>query len=216
MLPPYGVLLLLLFLAPFLAALLYLQVVTLSFTRLGITPGAAVALLLAIALGSGVNIPVSRRRVRLAEPLLPWPWGAFFFFYPPRVQEQVIAVNVGGAIIPAALALYLLGRAPLVPTAVATVVVAVVTHRLARPVRGLGIRVPALIPPVVAALAGVLLGGQEAPVVAYIAGVVGTLVGADLLNLGRLRETGGYVVSVGGAGIYDGILLVGVVAALLG
>jgi uncharacterized membrane protein len=44
---------------------------------------------------------------------------------------------------------------------------------------------------------------------------VGTLVGADLLNLGRLRGVGAPVASIGGAGTFDGIFVTGIVAVLL-
>jgi uncharacterized membrane protein len=55
-----------------------------------------------------------------------------------------------------------------------------------------------------------------APLVAYFSGTVGVLIGADLLNLPKIvsSEFAG-VMSIGGAGVYDGIFLVGIVAVLL-
>jgi uncharacterized membrane protein len=50
---------------------------------------------------------------------------------------------------------------------------------------------------------------------AYIAGSLGTLIGADLLNLDKVRGLGAPVVSIGGAGTFDGIFLAGIVAVLL-
>jgi uncharacterized membrane protein len=44
---------------------------------------------------------------------------------------------------------------------------------------------------------------------------MGTLIGADLLNIGRLGELGAPVASIGGAGTFDGIFLTGIVAVLL-
>jgi uncharacterized membrane protein len=44
---------------------------------------------------------------------------------------------------------------------------------------------------------------------------MGTLIGADLMNLGRLSELGAPVASIGGAGTFDGIFLTGIVAVLL-
>ena len=94
---------------------------------------------------------------------------------------------------------------------------------LARPVEGVGITIPALIPPIIAAALAYLLVpdpvGRTA--VAYTAGVLGTLIGADILNLprihrlGRLRRSRAHVVSIGGAGVFDGIFLVGILAAIL-
>ena len=72
------------------------------------------------------------------------------------------------------------------------------------------------IPPIIAALAGYVLGGPShgAPI-AYIGGVLGTLIGADIMNLGRLSELGAPVASIGGAGTFDGIFLTEIVAVLL-
>jgi uncharacterized membrane protein len=78
-----------------------------------------------------------------------------------------------------------------------------------------GIALPAFIPPLVAAAAAVLLAGENAAPVAYISGVWGTLIGADLLNWPRFKDLGTLVLSIGGAGVFDGIFLVGIVAALL-
>ena len=49
-------------------------------------------------------------------------------------------------------------------------------------------------------------------IVFFISGVIGTLIGADLRNL---RDLGAPVASIGGAGTFDGIFLIGIVAVLL-
>ena len=41
------------------------------------------------------------------------------------------------------------------------------------------------------------------------------MIGADLLNLDKIRGLGAPVVSIGGAGTFDGIFLTGIVAVLL-
>lgn len=203
----------LLLLLPALVLVFFFQVAAFSFTKLGLSPQGAVLLFGLSLLGGVINIPVSRRRFVVEEDRFP-PF-PFLFYYPPRVREQVVAVNLGGAVIPVLFSLYLLGRAPLLPALAATVVVTAVARALARPVPGVGISLPAFVPPLVAAAVAVLLAGDNAAPVAYIAGVWGTLVGADLLNLHRLRELGAHVLSIGGAGVFDGIFLVGLVAALL-
>ena len=58
-------------------------------------------------LGSVINIPVSKHKIIVEEK--PEMIFSFLFYYPPRVRHQVIAVNVGGAVIPTVFALYLLG-----------------------------------------------------------------------------------------------------------
>jgi len=205
----------LILLLPFLVFVLFFQVAAFSFTKLGLSLQGAVLLFSLSLIGGVINIPVSRRRFLVEEErLFPFPF-PFLFYYPPRVREQVIAINLGGAVIPVLFSLYLLGRTPFWPTLVAAAIVTAVAKALARPVPGVGISLPAFIPPLVAAAAAVLLARDNAAPVAYIAGVWGTLIGADLLNLHRVRELGAHVLSIGGAGVFDGIFLVGVVAALL-
>ena len=98
---------------------------------------------------------------------------------------------------------------------VAIVIVAIAVHSLAYPVRGVGIAVPWLVPPLVAAGAALLLSRRSAPSLAYIAGSLGTLIGADLLNLGKVAGLGAPIASIGGAGTFDGIFLAGILAVLL-
>ena len=92
--------------------------------------------------------------------------------------------------------------------------------RSARPVRGLGIATPMFIPPIVAVLttwllAAIIGGPQHNDAIAYVGGVMGTLIGADLLNLNKLGDLGAPVASIGGAGTFDGVFLTGIVAVLL-
>ncbi|HHV34334.1 MAG TPA: DUF1614 domain-containing protein [Syntrophomonadaceae bacterium] len=174
--------------------------------------------LTASIIGSLINIPLSRRRIQVqghqAHPL-----STYFFYYPPVAQEQVICINVGGAGLPAVLSLYLLlgGRAPFLPALFALIAVTIVAKMMAKPKPGVGIVMPAFIPPLVAAAAALILApkGYTAPV-AYVAGTMGTLIGADLLNWRAFKSLGGQVISIGGAGIFDGIFLVGIIAAFLG
>ena len=93
--------------------------------------------------------------------------------------------------------------------------VAVLVHAFARPVRGLGIAVPALVPPLLAAGAGVLVSATAPAAVAYIAGTLGTLIGADLLQPPQAPgpRSGGRV--DWGAGTFDGVFLSGIIAVLL-
>ncbi len=203
-------------LLPLLVVLLHVQAVSLAFANLGLTPASVIVTFYLSLLGGFINIPVSRRRIRVeGKSWLPFPIP--LFYYPPRVREQVLAVNVGGAVIPVLLSLYVLPNAPLTKALLATMAVSAVCFVLARPKKGVGITIPALIPPIVAALLAYLLVSDPAgrTAVAYVSGVMGTLIGADLLNLPRIHRLGAHVVSIGGAGVFDGIFLVGILAALL-
>jgi uncharacterized membrane protein len=137
----------------------------------------------------------------------------------PVVQDwpgTILAVNLGGAIIPTVLSIYLwirnrLGGVALIAIAVVTVAV----HLMATPVPGVGIAVPTFLPPILAAVTALLLSRRSAPALAYVAGTLGTLIGADLLNLPRLQGLGAPVASIGGAGTFDGVFLTGILAVLL-
>jgi uncharacterized membrane protein len=137
----------------------------------------------------------------------------------PWVQEwprTVIAINLGGAVIPTLISVYLLLKNGMFArSALAVLVVAAVVYWMAQPVRGVGIVEPTFVPPIVATVAALLLAQGSAAAVAYVAGTLGTLIGADLLNLGRIQGLGAPIVSIGGAGTFDGVFLTGIIAVLL-
>ena len=113
----------------------------------------------------------------------------------------MIAVNVGGAVIPTLVSIYLLMKRQLwVKGLVATAIVALVIHWMAYPVSGLGIAVPVFVPVAVTAIVAMLLSREDCAPLAYIAGSLGTLIGADLTNLDKVRGLGAPVASIGGAG----------------
>jgi uncharacterized membrane protein len=68
---------------------------------------------------------------------------------------------------------------------------------------------------VAAALTALLVRRREAAALAYVGGSMGTLIGADLLNLGKVQGLGAPVISIGGAGTFDGIFVTGVLAVLI-
>jgi uncharacterized membrane protein len=190
-----------------------------AFLRLGISPSLIFWLLIVTLVGSLVNIPLYKFEGRelVGEQVISYFGMRFRVPRPERAQSTILAVNVGGALIPLALSLYLITKIDFgVSLPILLVVVTVVVNRLARPVRGMGIGVPGLVPPLVAALGAYFLCSPElrAPC-AYIASTMGILIGADLLNLGRLRELGAPVASIGGAGTFDAIFLSGIIAVLL-
>ena len=189
-----------------------------AYTKIGVGRRALFAVLLLSLLGSYVNIPVAHlpdEQVITGRVIT--HFGMRYII--PLVQEwpgTVIAVNVGGAVVPTLLSLYLLCRHRLyVSGLVGVVIVAVGAHWLAMPVRGVGIAVPIFIPPLVATATAWVLQRRAAPPLAYIAGSLGTLIGADLLNLGKLQGLGAPVASIGGAGTFDGIFVTGILAVLL-
>jgi len=189
-----------------------------AYERLGLSRRAAFIILLAALLGSGINIPVAQLPAqRVIEPQIIQFFGMAYVI-PSVIEHQstVVAVNVGGAVIPMLLVLYLLTRYGISRRGLLSVaVVTLVTHVVAQPVPGVGIALPPLLPSLVTASTAVLLDPSAAPRTAFIAGTLGTLIGADLLNLGSLRNLGAPVASIGGAGTFDGIFLTGIIAVLL-
>jgi uncharacterized membrane protein len=195
---------------PFILALFFLNLVSFSFNALGLSPSSALALIMAMLIGSLINIPLTKRRVTCTVPST-----MRGLFAPPPAEYTGVAVNVGGAIIPVCLSVYLMTLMPaLWQVGAATAAMAAVSRALARVVPGRGIVLPVFVPPALSALLAVVLAPGFAAPVAYVAGTVGTLIGADLLNAHRLKGFPG-VVSIGGAGVFDGIFLVGIVAVLL-
>ncbi len=198
------------------AILLLANVITTGFEKLGIPRGFVVLILLASVAGSVVNIPLRRREFGSKGGYV--RFGGLLFYRAPKIEHQVLAINVGGGLVPVALSIWLLWHTPLVPVAFATLCIALLTHRLAKVQPGSGIVMPTLIPPLVAVgIALVLAGGRstDAAAIAYVSGSMGCLIGADILNLRRLEEVGPGVLSIGGAGVFDGVFLVGIIAALL-
>jgi uncharacterized membrane protein len=189
-----------------------------AFVRAGVDSRAALFLLLGSLAGSYINIPVAELS---PERLMSGAQVTFFGmqYSVPVVVEwpgTIVAVNVGGAIIPALVSLYLLFKYDLwIRAAIATTCVAVVAHMLATPVHGVGIAEPIFAPPIATAIVSVLISRSYAGPLAYISGSMGVLIGADLLNLDKVQGLGAPVASIGGAGTFDGIFLTGILAVLL-
>jgi uncharacterized membrane protein len=249
-------------------ALIELNILRYAYERMGVSRQYVFLLLFASLAGSYVNIPAYHlppeeiRRDKVAVDRF-----GFIHYVIPSVEKwpgTVVAVNLGGAVIPTLLSFYLIVRNKLfLRGVIGVVIVALIVHWLAYPVQGVGIAVPIFIPPIVSALAAVLLtqihipeplatrgtvpfssvsqspyaspetvvGTAEdsgavsgrssgplqsvAPALAYVIGSLGTLIGADLLNLGNIQHLGAPIASIGGAGTFDGIFLTGILAVLL-
>ena len=198
--------------------LIQIGILEYAYEKMGVSRQYVFALLLLSVLGSYVNIPIAELP---PDRVLSNQEVTFFGmrYVIPLVEQwprTVIAVNLGGAVVPTFLSLYLVVKNGLyVQSAVGVVIVAAIMHSLAQPVAGVGIAVPTFIPPLVAAAVGLLLSRSCAPCLAYVAGSLGTLIGADLLNLDKVQGLGAPVASIGGAGTFDGIFLTGILAVLL-
>jgi len=219
---PYSPLPLLLFLVAIglLLAIFQLGALTIAFDKLGLTPRSAFLLLFVSLFGSAINLPLFTMKAQSAPP-------------PPAVPPALrrllrhqarafhgttlVAVNVGGCLIPAAFSIYLLTREPLpwAPVLFGIVMIAAVSRLISRPMPGIGIGMPMFVPPVIAAILAVLLDSAHSAPLAYISGTLGVIIGADLLRIPDIRKLGTPFASIGGAGTFDGIFITGIVAVLL-
>ena len=212
------VLLLLFFLFITLLILIEINVLEYAYQKMGINQRYVFSLLMLSLLGSYVNIPIYQ-----LPPEVVRSGGMVIFYGVPYViplvtqwPGTVIAVNLGGAVIPTILSIYLIMKNRLWFHSLAGVTIAaVIFHHLAHPVPGLGIAVPVLVPAFVALAIALLFSWKHAPALAYIVGTLGTLIGADLANLEKIQGLGAPVASIGGAGTFDGIFLTGILAVLL-
>ena len=201
-----------------LVCLIQIGILRYAYMRLGVSSGVALLLLLASLIGSYVNIPLAE----LPEQQILSGQEVYVFgmrYAVPVVVDwpgTVLAVNVGGALIPTLMSCYLLGRTQLWGLGLlATACVAAVCHLLAHPVPGVGIALPPFVPAIVTAVVALVLSRHHAAPLAYIGGSLGTLIGADLLNLDKVQGLGAPVASIGGAGTFDGIFLIGIMAVLI-
>jgi len=213
---PLTVLIFILFILflPLLFILVYFNILTLGFEKLGISPQATIFILFLILFGSLINIPLAKKKLVYIEK--PYFFGLFRI---PKIEIQGIFINLGGAIIPILLSFYFLflgwkSGFEIGPILIATILMIIISKFLAKTIPGRGVALPAFVPPIFSALFSLILAPKFAAPSAFISGVFGTLIGADLLNLGKARKYGGFI-SIGGAGVFDGIFLVGIVSALL-
>ena len=211
---PISIALFLLFLL--LIPLLLILMPAVAFAKMGLSPFAGLLFYLSCLFGSVINIPIYREKLPHTEvDEFIALFQQFFRIRLPAVRERIIAINLGGAILPILLSIYLLTFANITATAIATIITTICSYILSKPVRGVGIVMPAFIPPIIAAIAALIFARENAAPVAYISGVLGTLIGADILRLPKIKEFNAPILSIGGAGVFDGIFLVGIISALL-
>jgi uncharacterized membrane protein len=216
-LPPFFLVLALVFAA--VVAILQIGILGYAYEKMGIERRTAYLILFLSLVGAYVNIPIAELPgpQTMEYKLFRDQWG--LPYWAPQIKTwpgTVLAVNVGGAIVPTVLSIYLLAKNQIYgEAAIGTAIVSIVVYYLAEPIQGMGIAVPIFIPPIVSAVVAMFLSREHAAPVAYISGCMGTLIGADIMNLGLLGQLGASIASIGGAGTFDGVFLTGVLAVLL-
>jgi uncharacterized membrane protein len=141
------------------------------------------------------------------------------------VWDTTIAINLGGAVIPIAVSLYMLYQAILITgtsqifsVCVAIILVASITYMSTRYLPGSGIQVSLIIPALTALLAGLMLSGGTglaAAVTAFVSGIAGTLLGGNIAQIFRIKDLDVPTVSIGGAGTFGAVFICCILPALI-
>lgn len=202
-----------------LLALLQIEFIEAAFAKLGLSPHTSLAILFGSLLGSGINVPIFsiQATTRIIQPpsgRQPLVWPALF---PQAKHRTIIALNLGGCIIPVGLCIYFISLqlVNISHILLGILTISVLSHSLSKPIQGIGIGMPIFIAPLAAAGLSLILEPAHAAHLAYISGVLGVLIGADVFNLQQISKLGTPMASIGGAGSFDGIFLTGVIAAWL-
>jgi len=196
--------------------------------NLHLSSSTAMLVLIGIVFGSVINLPIAHYpldhevEAPIFEPIAGWE---MLPQYHRMRQEMIVAVNVGGCVIPVLLGIRMMrfiadGGSDAIKVAVVGMIVnTLICYRMAQPVPNLGIRLPFFLPALVAltltwfGLPDAAMRPYHAPV-AFVIGITGPLVGADLLHWKDFKKIAAGTVSIGGAGTWDGIVLSGLLAAL--
>jgi len=233
-------LMLLILAAPLIVIYLFLRLTAEAFYQVGFSHWHAFLMVFGSFVGSSVNIPLLAGPITSYPPVFLEvasfisPMMALSF--PTTFHPVALAVNLGGCIIPIVVSLTILVKCHVSArrAIMGILIVAAIAYRMAMPVANEGILLPVYVAPTLAAVCGLALARrlQAAPALAYISGTMGTLLGADVFSLltpgvlatlappmvgpGSMNLSGKpLVLSIGGAGVFDGIFLTGIMAVLL-
>ena len=201
-----------------LVIILQLGVFGIVLAKLGLSPDSATLLLASTLMGSLINLPLFN--IKAATDITPPPFPLPRLFFNPAQSlnnETIIAINVGGALIPVFFSIYLMILHPLnifqiIP---AITIVSMICFYFSRPIKGLGIGMPIFIAPFTAATVALIIAPTHSAPLAYICGTLGVLIGADLFRIKDIKHMGVPIAAIGGAGTFDGIFFTGIIAVLL-
>lgn len=201
-----------------LLAVIHIGVISITFSKLGLTRDSAFVLLFCSLFGSLINIPLFTIKAKSPIKVRDVPLSSLLRPYLKNQSGRtLIAVNVGGALIPVMFSIYLFSTQPLMlhEILIGISMVTLISFVYSFPVPGTGIGMPMIIAPVFAAIIAIMLNSEFSAPLAYISGTMGVLIGADLLNFRHISHMGAMVASIGGAGTFDGIFMTGILAVLL-
>ncbi|MBS3817156.1 MAG: DUF1614 domain-containing protein [Candidatus Thermoplasmatota archaeon] len=208
----------------FAIVLIFSLVISSAFRALGFSPFVTITIFFLALLGSTVNIPLYSKETK--QPVRSVPDNPLMnFLYPDRrgnrekmyeIVETTVSINLGGAVIPILVSVYLVSAHPdlWIQFIVGILVVSSISYRFSKIIPNVGISLPLFIPPIIAALIAIILPGPDT-ILAFVSGVTGVLIGADVMNLTKIDKLQSKMMSIGGAGTFDGIFLTGIVSVLI-
>lgn len=203
----------------FFVGLLQIHIFEIAFAKLGLSPEVTLFLLVGTLIGSGINLPIFSMRTKQTGHFVMTPERkpVWEIFQPAKEGTTIIAVNVGGCLIPVGLCLYFVSLQLIDPVNIilALSVTTTLSYKLSRLMPGVGVGMPIFLAPLTSALVALLIDPVHAAQLAYISGVLGVLIGADILRIKEIESLGAPIAAIGGAGTFDGIFMTGIIAALL-
>jgi len=203
----------------FFMVLIQIHIFEIAFTKLGLTPESTLILVFSTLVGSGINLPLFELQTKQTGHLVELPNRKLIWelFQPAREGKVMVAVNVGGCIIPVGLCIYFISLQLIDPLnlLICLSAITLLSYQSSRVIPNTGIGMPLFIAPLFAALLALMLEPDHAAHLAYISGVLGVLIGADVLRIKQISSLGAPIASIGGAGTFDGIFLTGIIAVLL-
>ena len=134
-------------------------------------------------------------------------------------EEYLLALNIGGALIPIILSFYFLRKKEIsfASAFLGIAIISIPTFFITRFVEGVGIcsNFPYyLIPPLIASLIGLVFlsnNSSKTPGYSYAIATLGVLIGGDIFHLPEIFQHP-FTGSLGGAGIYDMVFIAGLLA----
>jgi uncharacterized membrane protein len=142
--------------------LVELEAISYAFLVLGLSPRAAILALFVSLIGSYINIPLYTVPSNVISTTTTVNNFGILYQIPTQYagSSTMVAINVGGSLIPVLNCAYALFRWPsaLLPSVMGMAIVAYVAHQFAFPVEGVGIALPLFIPPLTAAVVALLIG----------------------------------------------------------
>lgn len=197
---------------PLLLFLIQLNIISIAFNNLGLSNTAAFLYFSGIIILSTVNIPVWKsKKVYTFEDN-----SSYFPMLRRNVRDFILAVNLGGCVLPLLMSLYLMRNLDIKTLIPGLLIVVIVSYFSSRPVKYTGISIMFPVPLITTVICALIFASPASRAVyAFVSGTLGILIGADILHLGKWPKIGSGVLSIGGAGVFDSLFFIGLLSALI-